>query len=99
MEELLKSIAPELMTATAGAFIGWFFQRKKQNADLRASEIENAEKALQYYRIMVGDLGEQLTEAITELRATKLTVKDLEERVEGLTNELKKYKQLNGKVL
>lgn len=97
MEEI-KPWVGEFMTGLIGGFLGWFFQRKKQTAELRASEIENAEKALQYYRSMVDDLGTRLTQAIAELNSTQKTIKELEEKVEALTDELKKYKQLNGKV-
>lgn len=98
MEELLKPYVSELATAFIGALIGWFFQRKKQKAEIHTSEIENAEKGLLYYRQMVDDLGTRLTQAIAELNATKLIIKELEEKIEALTDELKKYKQLNGKV-
>jgi uncharacterized protein HemX len=91
VEHFFKEYISQLITALIGAFIGWFFQRKKQQAEVRTNEIENAEKALQYYRRMVDDLGQRLTQAIAELNR-------LEEKVEALTKELKKYKQLNGKV-
>lgn len=98
MEVFLKPYLSELATALIGAFIGWFFQRKKQNTEIHANEIENAEKGLQYYRQMVDDLGNRLTQAISELNATKQIIKELEEKIEALTDELKKYKQLNGKL-
>lgn len=46
---------------------------------------------------MIENLGEQLKTAIVELDAAKKTIKELEQKVEALTNELTKYKQLNGK--
>ncbi len=98
MEEFFKNYLSELVLAIIGAFLGWFFQRKKQLAELRGSEIENAEKGLQYYRQMVDDLGNRLTQAIVELNATKMVIKELEEKIEALTEELRKYKQLNGKL-
>ncbi len=98
MTEFLKPYAGELITAIIGGFLGWFFQRKKQRTEIDTNEIENALKALQYYREVADDLGTRLTQAITELNSTKLIIKELEEKIEALTDELKKYKQLNGKV-
>jgi hypothetical protein len=70
MDELLKSHISELITAAVGAFIGWFVQRKKQKTEIDTNEIENALKALQYYREVADDLGMRLTQAITELKRT-----------------------------
>lgn len=67
------------------------------NADNKGKEIENAEKVLKYYRAMVDDLGEKLITAIKELDETKQVIKELKDKIELLTDELKKYKQLNRK--
>ena len=55
------------------------------------------DKAVRIYREMIDDLGKQLKTAITELDEAKQTIKELEHKVEALTIELTKYKQLNGK--
>ena len=60
-------------------------------------EIENAGKVLKYYREMIEDLGNKLKTAILELDEAKALIKELEDKVELLTDELKKYKQLNRK--
>ncbi|WP_025143049.1 hypothetical protein [Pedobacter jeongneungensis] len=95
MDEFIKQHVGELITAVIAAFGGWFFQRNKQKAELQANEIDNADKVLRYYREMVDDLGLRLKEAIVELNKTKEMVKELEEKVEALTEELKKHKKLN----
>ncbi len=46
---------------------------------------------------MVEDLGAKLITAIKELDEAKQVIKELEDKVELLTDELKKYKQLNRK--
>ena len=97
MENFITSHISEAVTAFAGAFTVWFFQRRKQRTEEQTNEIDNAEKALQYYRQMVDDLGKRLTLAIMELNQSMKMVKDLQIKVEELTEELKKYKQLNGK--
>ncbi|MRI64462.1 cell wall anchor protein [Ornithobacterium rhinotracheale] len=90
-----------------GAFVnlfGWLAERKKRTAEIEnlkteneRKEIENAERVLKYYREMVEDLAGKLKTAISELDEAKKTIKELEEKVEALTRELTKYKQLNGK--
>ena len=46
---------------------------------------------------MIEDLGNKLKTAILELDEAKALIKELEDKVELLTDELKKYKQLNRK--
>ncbi|GIZ15310.1 cell wall anchor protein [Capnocytophaga catalasegens] len=95
--ELLKEILLPVITTFVGAFVGWLFGRPKEKAELQTNELDNVDKAVKIYREMIEDLGEQLRKAITELNAAKTTIRELESTVEGLTTELTKYKQLNGK--
>lgn len=85
------------LTAIISGLLGWFFQRKKQYAELQSIEIENAHALLKYYTEMVNSLGGELAKAIKELNAAKQHNKELEIKIEELIEELKKYKQLNGK--
>ena len=96
MEILLNNLGMLAVTVIT-AFVTWFFSRKKQNVDILSIEIDNAQKLLKYYREMVESLGNSLKIAITELDAAKQHNKDLELKIEELIEELKKYKQLNGK--
>jgi len=43
-------------------------------------------------------LGKRLENAIKEFNDAKKIISELEEKVEDLTTELRKYKQLNGKL-
>lgn len=102
-----------LVTTLITAIIGWFFGRKKAAAEVEGSQIENAEKLLEYYRKFGDDLGARLETAIRALRQSEIEkqeviarfneatekIQELEEKIENLTNELKKYKQLNGKLI
>lgn len=91
MLEFLKQYIGELITALIAGGATYLFQAKRQKSEVETNEIENAIKALQYYREMADDLGQRLAQAIKELNS-------LEAKVEALTAELKKYKQLNGKI-
>lgn len=95
--ELLREFLLPIITTFVGALVGWFFGRPKEKAELQTSELDNVDKAVKIYREMIEDLGEQLRKAIAELNEAKTTIRDLEGTVEKLTDELTKYKQLNGK--
>lgn len=95
---IVEHVLPQL-----GAFIGviltgvagFFFGKRKQRAEVSTIELEVASNALKYYREMVDDLGGKLKDAITQLDEATKRIKELEDTVEMLTDELKKYKQLN----
>lgn len=88
-----------LLATLATGFGGWFFGRKKAQTEAEGSQIENAEKLLSYYKNLVDDLGSRLESAIKKFNQAEATIRELENRIDALTDELKKYKQLNGKSL
>ena len=87
------------------------FQTKIDNADARTKEIENEIKSADFYKSLLDDLKVRLEYAIKaiEERDQRIAERDkkIEERdqkidvllreVETLTDELRKFKQLNGK--
>jgi len=87
-----------LLAGLASAFGGWFFARKKSAVEVESSQIDNAEKLLDFYKNLADDLGKRLEAAIREFNDAKKIIHELEERIDALTEELKKYKQLNGKI-
>ena len=97
MKQIFIDNAGILLSALATGFGGWFFGRKKAKAEAEASQIENAEKLLNYYKNLVDDLGSRLDSAIKKFNEAEATIRELENRIDDLTNELRKYKQLNGK--
>ena len=98
MQQILLENIGVLLATLATGFGGWFFGRKKAEADAETSQIENAEKLLNYYKALVDDLGTRLESAIKNFNEAQKIVRELEERIDALTDELKKYKQLNGKI-
>lgn len=97
MKQVLLENLGILLTSIATGVGAWIFSAKKTKADLETSQIENAEKLLSYYKNLADDLGTRLERAIKEFNDAKNIISELEDKVEALTDELKKYKQLNGK--
>ena len=97
MNQILLENVGVLLATLATGFGGWFFGRKKANADAETSQIENAEKLLNYYKSLVDDLGTRLESAIKKFNEAEKTIHDLETKINDLTEELRKYKPLNGK--
>jgi len=82
----------------------WFFARRKNLAEARASEIDNAQSALKYYRDMLDDITSKYKECVIELDNVRKIMRELEDKIDVLAGEnrqlleeLKKFKQLNGK--
>lgn len=50
MIELLQPYISEIITAIVGAFVAWFFARKKQQMEVQANELDNVDKAVRIYR-------------------------------------------------
>lgn len=78
------------LTAFFAALITWFFGRKNSAIDV---EIKSAE----FYRNLLDDATRRLNEAIETIEEQDNKIKSLVADIEGLTTEIRKYKQLNGK--
>jgi hypothetical protein len=112
MEDLFKEHFGAFLATIITGFGGWFFGRKKANVDVEGVQIENFDKGLLYYQKLVDDLGVRLERSILALQKSEVekqvviqkfteatkNIHDLEIKVEKLTEELQKYKQLNGKI-
>nr|WP_262907415.1 hypothetical protein [Chryseobacterium sp. MFBS3-17] len=89
----------------------WFAARRKNLADTQASELENVEKAVKFYREMIEDMSARMRaateetermnalykQAISELNSLEIRFNKMADENRALIEELKKYKQLNGK--
>jgi len=100
-----------ILSTLATALITWFFARRKNNAEAKSAEIENEIKSASFYRDLLDDAMRRLKEAIETIESQDLKIKSLMAvieaqdvkiksfmaEIEHLTDELKKFKQLNGK--
>lgn len=112
MKELIQENIGTFLAAIITGFTGWFFGRKKAEVEVDGAQIENFDKGLAYYQKLVDDLGTRLEKAIVALQKSEQEkqevivkfseatnqIHELERKVEKLTEELSKYKQLNGKI-
>lgn len=103
-------IITALISAVTGV-AGWFAARRQNLAEVQSTELDNVEKAVKYYRDMLDDMAGRHKSALAELNQVRLDMEQLQNQVKILTDkikrlceenrqlldELKKYKQLNGK--
>lgn len=87
------------------------FGSKKNNAEARSAEIDNEIKAADFFKALLDDATKRLNMAIDTINERdekiKLLIEMVHDRdvkiktlmveIEHLTDELKKFKQLNGK--
>lgn len=95
--ETIKDFILPIIGTIASALVGWWFGRTKEQMEVQTSELDNVDKAVKIYREMIEDLSNKYAKAISDLEAANLRIRELEESVDNLVAELKKYKQLNGK--
>lgn len=77
MEQLWEIIG-YLATAFAGTFFGWLFGRKKYNAEVEGTRVQNFDAAIEAYKKMYEDMIDDL----------KVQNGELKEEVESLKQEL-----------
>ena len=93
MPDIVSSIAMMVIPA----LVTWYLAKRKNLAEARQSEIESEVKAAEFYRSLLDDAMNRLDRAIETINKQEEKIKELLTEVEHLTDELRKYKQLNGK--
>lgn len=77
MESWVETIITAVGGAGGGGFFGWFFTRKKSNAEAKGSELENVEQAIKIWRETAEKLSkrvDELSKEVEELRNDLITV-------------------------
>ena len=77
MESWVETIITAVGGAGGGGFFGWFFTRKKSNAEAKGSELENVEQAIKIWRETALELSkrvDELSKEVEELRNDLITV-------------------------
>jgi chromosome segregation ATPase len=86
-----------VLTVFFTALVTWFFSRRKNLAQDRAAELENAINAVKYYRELLDDMAARLQSANETIATLEKQLHDLMVTNQSLVVELQKFKQLNGK--
>lgn len=94
----MKEFLLPLIGTALTALITWFFARRKTNAEAKMAEIDAEVKAAEFYKSLLDDAMKRLDSAIATINNQDTKIQILINQVEHLTDELKKYKQLNGKL-
>lgn len=108
----MNEVVLTALVSVATALGTWYAARRKNLADTQASELDNVEKAVKFYREQLEDIAirwskatadankihELYIEAIKDLNALEIRFNKLADENRSLIEELRKYKQLNGKV-
>lgn len=84
--------------------IGWLFGRKKETVQVKSIDIDNEVKSAKFYQNLLDDASKRLNDAINAINERDVKIQHQDEKIEELigvieklTDELRKYKQLNGK--
>ncbi|GGA84738.1 hypothetical protein GCM10008015_26900 [Flavobacterium palustre] len=82
MFDIISPYFDEVVTATLGGFIGWFFTRKRQNVDIKTTEIENDSKLVGLYKDALDDLPARYEERYKHLEEMSKNIEALFEKKE-----------------
>ena len=80
-----------LLTTIISGFSGWFFTKKKYNAEVDNNLINNMQESLEFYKTLADDNKQRLEEDLTENEDLRKEVTDLREQVSKLTSALAEY--------
>lgn len=80
------------------------FQNTIDNAEAKAKEIENEVKSADFYRTLLDDAAKRIEQLVAANEERNARIKERDDKIdtllveiERLTEELRKFKQLNGK--
>ena len=85
------------LAAFFSALITWLFSKRKNLAEDRAAELDNAVNAVKYYRELLDDMASRLSAAMETIKNMEAQHLELMGVNQHLVEELQKFKQLNGK--
>lgn len=94
---MLENLAVKILPPVFAAFIAWFFALKKNKLDLMSNKLDNEIKSAKFYQGLLDDLSKRLDDSLTANKELQESNKALANLNRELLEELRKYKQLNGK--
>jgi peptidoglycan hydrolase CwlO-like protein len=91
---MFESVLYPSLSAFLASLITYVFSRKKQNAEVKASELDNVQKALSIYRELNEDLKAMIREQNVKIEQMSAHIDTLEKKIDLLVKENEKLKQL-----
>ena len=75
MNEILLVVISSLSTGGIGGFFGWLFGRRKYNEEVKSSQVQNFDAAINAYKKMYEDMIVDLKNNQEELRKENINLK------------------------
>lgn len=89
--ETWVAILGGVISSILSGFSGWFFTKRKYNAEVDNNLINNMQESLEFYKSLADDNKRRLEEVLTENADLRKEVADLREQVLKLTSALADY--------
>lgn len=89
-ENIIIALAGAIGTIVSG-FVSWFFAKRKYNAEVDKSLIENMQQSLEFYKTLADDNKRRLDEVLTENSQQRLEIAELRKQLDKLTATLAQY--------
>lgn len=91
--EVIITAIVGLITTVGSGWTSWFFARKKYNAEVNNTVIENLQKSLDFYQDLADDNKERLEEILNKNKALENEILELKKQIAILTEQLNKTKK------
>lgn len=91
MAETWISILGGILATIVSGFSGWFFAKRKYNAEVDNNLINNMQDSLEFYKALADDNKQRLDEVLAENADLRKEVSELREQVSKLTSALAQY--------
>lgn len=80
-----------VIATIVSGFSGWFFAKRKYNAEVDNNLINNMQDSLEFYKALADDNKQRLDEVLAENADLRKEVSELREQVSKLTSALAQY--------
>lgn len=92
--EIVQPYFGEFVSAVLAGFGSWFFTRRKQNADVTTTEIDNGSKVVELYKSTLDDLTKRYEEKYKDVELRSENIEKLFEKKEAiLLQEIEYHKK------
>ena len=87
----INAIIQDVVIAASTATITWIFSRKKQNAEIKKSELDNVEQAIVIWRGLAEDLGKKVDDLTIKCEALSTEIEALRTENRSLKSNMRMF--------